>query len=915
MAQLITFLIAGAVSGALYAILAAGLTLTYATSGIFNLAHGAIAYVIALLYYELNTGLHWPVIPAAIFSILVVGPLLGVGLDVLMFRRLTQAGSTAQLVATTGLAIALPAAAYLIVQVIRNDLHADIASPDNVSSPPGLGPASPTVWHLTPSITIDSNQLATLAAGLACAALLWVIVKHTRLGLRMRAVVDRRELAVTRGVNSSATSSTAWALSGALAGLTGVLAAPYLSLGSDAFTTLMLVSAAATVFARLRSIPGALIAGLGLGVAQDLISGYVEPSVSIQGLASSALYIFLFVGLLILLYDRSRRGGTVADESPPRGMVAGAPSIFRGAAWAVVVALLVAYVMLIAPALWVGLIQTGLALGIVFLSFTVVTGIGGMVSLAQPMFVTSAGVAAGYLLMHNVPFPVAFMAAVALATAVGLVVALPALRLGGVALALATFALASICDQMIFQLPAVSNQDLGWLVPRPTLGTLSFSGNRAMTMLVLVVALALAWVVRNIQRSASGRAMLAARSSAVGAAASGISLPRVRLLLFGTSAALAGLGGVLYASSISQISTSDFTPDVGLIWLAVMVSFGVSRPAFALVAGVVYSVFPQLVSYVTASTVIPQILFGLGGVVLARHPEGFMANAGAGIGSLARRVAARIRPVADVTLTVPESLELAVPGPRQVSSLVAADRAEPAAGPPAEPPALALRGIHAGYGGSRVLHGVDLHVPAGRIVAVVGANGAGKSTLCAVASGLLSPAAGTVTLHGADVTGMPAHRRARRGLAYAPEARGVFPGLSVEDNFKLTLATVADREAGYARFPALAHRRRLAAGSLSGGEQQVLALAPFFQKRPGVLLADEPTLGLAPRIVSQVHGLLTELRDAGVAILLVEERVSGVVAIADELVVLTLGHVTWRGAAADADTDRITAAYLGADVE
>jgi ABC-type branched-subunit amino acid transport system ATPase component len=426
-----------------------------------------------------------------------------------------------------------------------------------------------------------------------------------------------------------------------------------------------------------------------------------------------------------------------------------------------------------------------------------------------------------------------------------------------------------------------------------------------MTILVLIVALALAWVVRNIQRSASGRAMLAARSSALGAAASGISLPRVRLLLFGASAALAGLGGVLYASSVGQISTSDFSPEIGLVWLAVMVSFGVSRPAFALVAGVVYSVFPQFVSYVTTSTVIPQILFGLGGVVLARHPEGFMAQAGTDVGRLVRRVTRRTRP--DSAAAAPE--------PPTKASAVANDRAEPVTAVAGQAPALALSGICAGYGASQVLHGVDLQVPAGRIVAIVGANGAGKSTLCAVTCGLVTPRAGSVALHGADVTGAPPHQRARQGLAYAPEARGVFPGLSVDDNLKLMLAAAEDRDAVYARFPTLGHRRKLAAGALSGGEQQMLALAPLFQQRPSVLLADEPALGLAPMVVGQVHALLAELRDTGMAIVLVEERVGDVLAIADDLIILELGRVAWRGPAAHADADRITAAYLGADVE
>jgi ABC-type branched-subunit amino acid transport system ATPase component len=225
---------------------------------------------------------------------------------------------------------------------------------------------------------------------------------------------------------------------------------------------------------------------------------------------------------------------------------------------------------------------------------------------------------------------------------------------------------------------------------------------------------------------------------------------------------------------------------------------------------------------------------------------------------------------------------------------------------------LALRGVRAGYDQVEVLHGVDLDVRPGAITVLLGAGGAGKSTLCAVAGGDVGASAGTVRFLDHDVTGLAGHRRARLGMASAPESRGIFPGLTVAENLALVLPEAADREQALERFPALAERRRVEAGYLSGGEQQMLALAPLVIHPPRLLIADEPSLGLAPLVVEQVLVLLVELRAAGSAVLLAEEKATRVMGIADHVAFLTLGRVTWAGPAADVDLDRLTDAYLEA---
>jgi ABC-type branched-subunit amino acid transport system ATPase component len=194
---------------------------------------------------------------------------------------------------------------------------------------------------------------------------------------------------------------------------------------------------------------------------------------------------------------------------------------------------------------------------------------------------------------------------------------------------------------------------------------------------------------------------------------------------------------------------------------------------------------------------------------------------------------------------------------------------------------------------------------------LLGANGAGKSTLCAALAGGLPLQAGSIELDGAAVSDLPAHRRAAAGLVLAPESRGVFPMLSVEENLHVWLRSRTDVGAVFDRFPILRERRRLAAGNLSGGEQQLLTLAPLLVHTPRVVIADEPTLGLAPLVVRQILEIMSGLRERDVALLLVEEKVRSLLDTADVVAFLQLGRVVWSGAAEDVDERELAAAYLG----
>lgn len=226
-------------------------------------------------------------------------------------------------------------------------------------------------------------------------------------------------------------------------------------------------------------------------------------------------------------------------------------------------------------------------------------------------------------------------------------------------------------------------------------------------------------------------------------------------------------------------------------------------------------------------------------------------------------------------------------------------------------PKLTVRGLRAGYGAASVLRGVDLILPGGRIGAVLGPNGAGKSTTCKALVGLVRATAGTIILDGHDITAAPCWRRARAGVFLVPEGRGIFPGLSVEDNLRLVVRRGADRATVYERFPVLGSRRHQHAGSLSGGEQQMLSLAPVLVERTELLIADEPTLGLAPRIAEEILAVFDDLRLRGTTILLVGESPQGIVDIADQVSLIHAGQITWSGPASDLDRTVLEQAYFG----
>lgn len=238
--------------------------------------------------------------------------------------------------------------------------------------------------------------------------------------------------------------------------------------------------------------------------------------------------------------------------------------------------------------------------------------------------------------------------------------------------------------------------------------------------------------------------------------------------------------------------------------------------------------------------------------------------------------------------------------------------------PGGAPPVLELQGVTAGYGQTVVLRDIAIAVRAGSITALLGPNGAGKSTLLRVAGGLLTPDRGSVRLHGQDVTGDGPSRRAQKGLCLMPEGRGIFRSLTVAENLRLhTPPWVREDRVEHAleAFPALRERLKRTAASLSGGQQQMLALARIYLAEPEVVLLDEVSIGLAPIVVASIFESLSELAKTGMSIVLVEQYVNHALALADHVYMINRGRITFCGAPGELDEQTVVQGYLGADLD
>jgi branched-chain amino acid transport system permease protein len=591
--------VVGVVAGCIYALTAAGLVVTYTTSGIFNFAHGAIGMVSAFAFWDLSQHHHWPSGLAFAAVVLVVAPALGLLIERLLMRRIESSSLDTSLTVTVGLLVLLIGIAKMVW---------------DPSQPRFVPQFFPTHSVSVAGVVISWHQLTVVAAAIAVAIALRLFLYSTRPGIATRAVVDDRELAALTGAAPVRFSQLGWALGAMLAALAGVLLAPLVTLDINTLTLIVINGYAAAMVGRLKNLPLTFVGGVALGLLESYAVGYLPVGNLLGQIKPIIPMVFLFVALLVLPQARLRGRSTVIR--PPR--VAGLrESLVTAAAFLAVAAVL-------AVTLSAGTIATvslAVCFGLVMLSLVLLTGYGGQVSLCQ---LTFAGI--GAFAMAKVGdggSVLGLLAAVGLAGAVGALIALPALRLRGLYLALSTLAFAYSMDYVFFQNPKVFGNSLSLSIKRLHVGGLSLTNGRAYFFFLCAVFALVAVGVLAVRRSTLGRRLVAMGDSPAAAATVGMSLTRLKLLVFTLSAALAGLGGALLGGVQGLVGPADFPLLSSILLLLLAVVFGIRTTTGMLFAGLVLAYGPVIQTHVHGSLRdIVSLGVGLGAVGIGRNPNG-----------------------------------------------------------------------------------------------------------------------------------------------------------------------------------------------------------------------------------------------------------------------------------------------------
>ncbi|MFD5324521.1 ATP-binding cassette domain-containing protein [Streptomyces sp. NPDC127092] len=944
--------LAGLAVGSAAALTGIGLIVTYRATGVLNLAHGAVAMICAYVLRQLVVEWGWPLPPAALVTLLVVAPGIGLVLDRAVFRPLALAGAgpAQTLVASIGVFVLLVGAAALIWGGGARD-----------DAPVLLG----------------DDPWAQLAAAVALAFLVGAVTRWTRFGRELRAVVDNRPLAVLSGIPADRVSAAGWAFGSFTAGLTGVLLAPYVRLDPYGMPLLVVEVIAVAVVARMRSLPVAVVTALALGVAQAQLTRLHPggwPGELLQAVGANLFVVALLVAALVL-----PGVGDTDALPPPRA----APRVPPGV-W------LVTAVLFLLPLGFAGEDLTTAvqvpALAVVLLSLVVVSGRGGQIALGQAAYAGLGALFTGLLTAAGLPELVALGVAVLCVAPLGLLTGRPAIRRHGLALALATLAVGVAVSRFVFAQPYAT---AGVTLDRPA----GFGHDRAYYALELVLLAGCLLLVAALRRGRTGRALAALRDHEPGAEAAGVPVARLKLLAFTLGSALAALGGGLLGMGVRAFDPDAFDPVRGLLWFAAVLVLGADTLLTPLLAATLL-VALDAGSHAGVAAALIGLLATLTGrvppLVPALLPKPRRAAAPAsGPTTTAATARARTRrpttapaaaprhpgrqppapapPEAPTTrATTPPHPTTARPAPRTPphttgpthpgegpgqdshpdpraegraearqppASGDAASRAgEPADGPPrvgragagspgggraAGPSAAGGGGPGAGRssarrpqarlvarrlsltypGGLTALDRVDLDLRAGAVTAVVGPNGAGKSTLFDCLAGTLRPTAGRVALDGVDITKRAAHTRHRLGISRTFQQLAVFPSLTVEENVRVG-ARGRDAETAVEqalRLVGLAGPvRRAAAAGLPTGTLRRVELARALAAGPHTLLLDEPAAGLDAGETDALARVLAALAADGLAVLVIEHDPDLVAGIARTVHIMEGGRIVSR---------------------
>jgi ABC-type branched-subunit amino acid transport system ATPase component/branched-subunit amino acid ABC-type transport system permease component len=883
MSDLFQFILIGLASGAVYGMSGVGLVLTYRTSNVFNFAYGAVGTLAAYVFYSLhvNADVPWPL--AALVAVGTVG-IIGGLLFAAMASTLSTAPLTMQVAATVGV--------MLIVQAVCTIIYGAATR----TFPSYLGSESVSIF----GAEIGRSRLIVFAIATVLTTALWFLLRRTRVGISMRAVVEGSTLLALSGGRPNVIRALAWIIGTSFAAVAGLLIAPSVNLDPGTLTLLVVQAYAAAAIGLFKNIGWTFAGGLLVGVLSSVTTYYATDSKFLTDLAPGLPFVVLLIVLFVVPRGKLPQPKLVAEAVRKRAslkthLLIGVPT-FAILAFAPQFAetRLSAY-------------ASGVALVLLFLSLGLLVRESGQVSLGHMGFAAIGAAAFGHLAGDELPWALALLASGVIAVPFGALLAFPAIRHGGLYLALATFGFGLVLAQTFFQKSyMLGKSDSGIQLPLPGGELLLTSGT---FYLYLAIAAVVSAVVTLLLTGRLGRFLNAFAQSRVALATSGLDTTALQVSVFCLSAFLAGIAGALYGSTIGIVTNQTFEPFTSLVYVTVIVIAAGGAPWYAWVAALSIALLPNYLSGENTTNYL-NIMFGVFAIGIALAPK---------------------RPAKQAVVTAFDAD--AAPEPRPTADRELAKLPPPRPASARQDDVLELRGLTVRFGGLVAVDGLDLRARAGEITALIGPNGAGKTTSFNATSGLVRATSGAVLLNGRDVTRLGPATRARLGIGRTFQEMNLFDGLSVFEN----IAVVSDaQDAGRLPWkqmlPRFTDRRTIdeqvraiaalcgiddvldtPAGLLSTAQRRLVDLSRALMSAPDLLLLDEPLSGLD---IAEGEALMLLLRrlcdERGTAILVVEHDMDFVVKMADRVHVLNFGRLIFEGDAAGAmESTAVREAYIG----
>ena len=606
MSSLLSFTILGIFTGAAYAIAASGLVLTYTTTRVFNVAHGAFGMVMAFVYWDFSQRQGIPGWVSLGLVLLVVAPLFGVFVQRVMTRGLGEGPVSVSLVVTVGLFVGLIGVAQQV-----------------------WPPAARTVPQFFDmkglqlgDVFVTYHQVLTIVLSAVVAGGLYLLLNRTRIGTAMRASVDNPDLLKLYGGKPFAVAALSWAVGTSLAALAGILLTPVIGLDYFELTLLVINAYAAAMLGRLKSLPLTFAGAMGLGIMQSYAVAYLPTSGDWAGVRAVVPTLFLFLVIILMPQAQLRVGQVKGIVSAPL------PTIRRSGIAGVSLIVVVAVLTLSLSASNLLLAGTAATYAMVMLSLVLLTGYGGHVSLAQFTF---AGVGALAYAKLDSPNLFGLLLAALIAALVGALVALPVLRLTGLYLALGTLAFGQLMDKLVFQASFAFGFNGSLQAERLSILGIQFNDAGAYVVLMTIFFVLMGIGLLLLRRGRLGRLLIAMRDSPAACGTLGLNMRWFRVALFGLSAGMAGLAGALFAGLRQTIGATDFQLFASLPLLLLAVVCGVTSVTGAAIGGVFLMMLPVLQSSYPGLAGLAFVVIGFGAVALGRDPNG-LANLLFGIG-------------------------------------------------------------------------------------------------------------------------------------------------------------------------------------------------------------------------------------------------------------------------------------------